>query len=37
MLQHDFMASLYSDDSEYNTVVKQDKQNFYEAAKEYRL
>jgi len=37
MLQQDFMASLYSDDSEYNTVAKQDKYNFYEAAKEYRL
>lgn len=37
MLQQDFMSSLYSDDSEYNSMLKQDKQNFYEAAKEYRI
>lgn len=37
MLQPNFMASLYSDDSEYNSMLKQDKQSFYEAAKEYRI
>lgn len=31
----EFLNGLYSDDSEYNSLLKHDKQSFYEAAKEY--
>lgn len=33
----EFLNGLYSEDSEYNSLLKHDKQTFYDAAKEYGL